>query len=166
MFILFRTIVYASLFIGLLLIYLPSRLAPGFGRPTTIGGPQIIGAIVATAGAAVALWCILSFVRFGRGTPAPFDPPRQLVIRGPYRFIRNPMYVGATLALVGAAMFYRSLGLLGYAAGFLLVTHLFVLAYEEPTLRRSFGEEYEAYCRTVGRWWPRASTLLVCHCAV
>ena len=65
------------------------------------------------------------------------------------------MYIGAGLALGGAALFYGSSALLGYAAGFLLVTHLFVVLYEEPTLRRSFGSEYEAYCRQVRRWWPR-----------
>ena len=104
---------------------------------------------------ALALWCVLTFALVGRGTPAPFDPPRRLVVRGPYRFVRNPMYIGAAIALAGAALFYRSLPLLGYLALFLLVTHLFVCVYEEPTLRRAFGAEYEAYCRRVRRWWPR-----------
>jgi len=72
-----------------------------------------------------------------------------------YRFVRNPMYIGAGLALAGAALFYGSLPLLGYTAVFFLATHLFVLWYEEPTLRRSFGPEYDAYSRQVKRWWPR-----------
>jgi len=91
----------------------------------------------------------------GRGTPAPFDPPRRLVIRGPYRFVRNPMYVGAGLALAGAALFYESLPLLAYGGVFLLACHLFVLSYEEPTLKRTFGPDYEAYCHHVNRWRPR-----------
>jgi protein-S-isoprenylcysteine O-methyltransferase Ste14 len=68
------------------------------------------------------------------------------------------MYVGAGTAVFGAAMFYESSSLLAYGAVFLLITHLFVIGYEEPTLRRMFGEEYEAYCRNVGRWWPRRKT--------
>ena len=93
------------------------------------------GAILGAAGAALALACIVTFVFVGKGTPAPFDPPRRLVMRGPYRLVRNPMYIGATLALAGAALFYRSLSLLSYAAVFLLVTHGFVVLYEEPTLQ-------------------------------
>ena len=68
------------------------------------------------------------------------------------------MYVGAGLALAGAAVVYQSLALLGFTVAFLTVCHLFVLSYEEPTLRRTFGTEYEEYCRQVGRWWPRRRT--------
>ncbi|MBI1815880.1 MAG: hypothetical protein HYR72_12950 [Deltaproteobacteria bacterium] len=68
--------------------------------------------------------------------------------------MRNPMYIGAGLALAGAALFYESLPLLGYAGLFILATHVFVMWYEEPTLRQTFGQEYEAYCRQVRRWWP------------
>jgi protein-S-isoprenylcysteine O-methyltransferase Ste14 len=67
------------------------------------------------------------------------------------------MYIGAGLALAGASLFYSSLVLLGYAAAFLLTTHLFVVLYEEPTLRRTFGTDYDAYCQQVRRWWPRMS---------
>jgi len=120
-----------------------------------MGVLQIVGVGVGTLGAAVALWCIFTFALVGRGTPAPFDPPRRLVVQGPYGIVRNPMYIGAGLALTGAALVYESLALLGYTGLFLLVTHLFVLGYEEPTLRRTFGEEYDAYCRRVARWRPR-----------
>jgi len=102
----------------------------------------------------IALWCVGAFAWIGKGTPAPFDPPRRLVIRGPYRFVRNPMYIGAATALAGAALFFRSLGLFAFVSGFLLVTHLFVLLYEEPTLRRLFGPEYADYCAHVDRWRP------------
>ena len=81
-------------------------------------------------------------------------PARKLVVRGPYRFLRNPMYVGAGLAVGGAALFFESIQLLAFVALFLLATHLFVLFYEEPTLKRTFGPEYESYCRRVHRWWP------------
>jgi protein-S-isoprenylcysteine O-methyltransferase Ste14 len=138
-------------------LYLPARVLSraGVGRPPTLGALQLIGLVVGAAGAALALWCVLTFAFLGRGTPAPFDPPRRLVVRGPYRRVRNPMYLGAAVALGAAALFYQSLALLAFAAGFLLVTHLFVIGYEEPTLRRMFGAEYEAYCRTVWRWRPK-----------
>lgn len=157
MFVLVRAITYAALFIGFLLIYVPSRLLAwsGIVRPTTIEVQQIAGMVIGAAGAAVALWCISTFATTGKGTPAPFDPPRRLVIQGPYRFVRNPMYVGAGLALAGAALFYESLPLLGYTGLFLLATHLLVVWYEEPTLRQTFGRDYEAYCGRIGRWWPR-----------
>ncbi|MBI4763892.1 MAG: isoprenylcysteine carboxylmethyltransferase family protein [Deltaproteobacteria bacterium] len=124
-------------------------------RPETIGVQQVIGIIVGAAGAAVALWCVFSFAFIGKGTPAPFDPPRRLVVQGPYRFVRNPMYLGAGFALAGAALFYGSWVLLGYIGLFFLATHLFVVGYEEPTLRRTFGPEYDAYCRRVSRWRPK-----------
>jgi protein-S-isoprenylcysteine O-methyltransferase Ste14 len=157
MFVFARAVTYAALFIGFVLIYLPARLVSwsGIVRPAAIQVPQVAGMVIGAAGAAVALWCIFTFATIGRGTPAPFDPPRRLVIRGPYRFVRNPMYIGAGLALASAALFYESLPLLGYAGLFFLATHVFVVGYEEPTLRRTFGQEYEAYCGQVGRWWPR-----------
>ena len=156
MFVLVRAVTYAALFIGLVLIYIPARLLSwsGIVRPAAIEVQQVAGMVIGAAGAAVALWCIFTFASNGRGTPAPFDPPRRLVIQGPYRFVRNPMYIGAGLALASAALFYESLPLLGYTGLVFLVTHLFVVWYEEPTLRRTFGQEYEAYYRQVRRWWP------------
>ena len=151
--------IYAILFISLVLIYLPARFLSWFGfvRQATFEVQQLIGIFIGTAGAAIAVWCIFTFATIGKGTPAPFDPPRRLVREGPYRFVRNPMYLGAGMALIGAAISYASWPLLGYAAIFFLVSHLFVLLYEEPTLRRTFGENYEAYCRHVKRWRPRFS---------
>jgi protein-S-isoprenylcysteine O-methyltransferase Ste14 len=161
MFVAFRAVTYATCFIGFLLIYLPARILSwaGIVRPATIAWPQFAGMTIGTAGTLVALWCIFTFVEKGRGTPAPFDPPRRLVIQGPYRFVRNPMYLGATLALAGAACFYKSAALLLYGIIFLLVTHFFVIGYEEPILRRTFGQDYEEYCHSVRRWWPRVSSV-------
>jgi protein-S-isoprenylcysteine O-methyltransferase Ste14 len=160
MFVLVRTLTYSAVFIGFILIYLPARVLSwsGIVRPAAIEAQQVAGMVIGAAGAAVALWCVFTFAFIGRGTPAPFDPPRRLVIRGPYRFVRNPMYIGAGLALASAALFYESLPLLAYTALFFLATQVFVLVYEEPTLRKTFGQEYEAYCRQVRRWWPRART--------
>ena len=157
MFVLVRAVTWASLFIGLVLVLLPAQILSDTGvvRPPEVGAAQIVGLAAALAGGLLALWCIAAFAVLGRGTPAPFDPPRRLVVRGPYTFLRNPMYLGAGLALLGAALFYGSLALLGYAAAFFAVTHAFVVLYEEPTLRRSFGADYDTYCREVRRWWPR-----------
>jgi len=156
-FIFARAVTYAALFIGLLLIFLPNRILSSTGiiRPSAIGAWQVAGMLLGASGAALALTCILAFVFIGRGTPAPFDPPRRLVVQGPYRLVRNPMYLGAGLALTGAALFYQSISLLGYAGLFLLITHMFVVLYEEPTLRQSFEADYQAYCRRTGRWWPK-----------
>jgi protein-S-isoprenylcysteine O-methyltransferase Ste14 len=157
LFILVRAITYATLFIGFLLVFLPARLLTwaGIVRPASIGAAQVAGVIAGASGVVLALWCILTFVVIGRGTPAPFDPPRRLVDAGPYRFVRNPMYIGAALALTGAALFYQSWALLGYCAIFALVMHLFVVLYEEPTLRATFGPPYVSYCERVRRWRPR-----------
>jgi protein-S-isoprenylcysteine O-methyltransferase Ste14 len=153
---LFRAITYSTLFIGLLLVFLPARLLEwsGIRSPQTFGAAQVLGLLVSVAGAGLAISCILTFAVKGKGTPAPFDPPRRLVLVGPYRYVRNPMYLGAGLALLGAAIYFGSLALLGYLVGFLLIAHLFVLGYEEPTLRRLFGSEYEAYRASTPRWLP------------
>jgi len=156
-FVLARAVVYASLFIGFLLIFLPARILArsGVPAPTRPGVLQLLGVPIALAGAALALSCILAFVFLGRGTPAPFDPPRRLVVRGPYRRLRNPMYAGAGAMLLGAALYYESASLFIYAVVFLVAMHLFVVGYEEPVLRDTFGREYDDYCRRAGRWWPR-----------
>ena len=157
MFVLVRAVAYAALFIGFVLVYLPARFLSwsGIAEPATTGAPQVAGMIMVTIGTAIALWCVFTFVFVGKGTPAPFDPPRKLVIRGPYRFVRNPMYIGAGMTLAGAALYYESLSVFIYTCLFFLATHLFVVLYEEPTLRRTFRDEYEAYFRQVRRWLPK-----------
>jgi protein-S-isoprenylcysteine O-methyltransferase Ste14 len=154
--VLVRALTYATLFIGLVLVFLPAQVlsVAGVPRPARFGGFQLAGMFIGFLGAAAAIGCIFTFAVLGRGTPAPFDPPRLLVVRGPYRYVRNPMYLGAGLALAGAALFYEAGALWAYTAGFLVLMHLFVVLYEEPTLRRTFGEDYEAYSRRVHRWWP------------
>jgi protein-S-isoprenylcysteine O-methyltransferase Ste14 len=156
MLVLFRAITFATLFIAFFLIYVPGNLlsSTGIVCPAEIGWEQVTGFVVGAFGAVIALWCIFTFAFVGKGTPAPFDPPHRLVTGGPYRFLRNPMYVGATIALTGASVYYESLLLLAYAGIFLLICHVFVVMYEEPTLRRTFGREYEEYCGRVRRWWP------------
>jgi protein-S-isoprenylcysteine O-methyltransferase Ste14 len=105
-------------------------------------------------GAGMLLWCILDFARFGQGTVAPVDPPKLLVIRGLYRYVRNPMYVAVTTILLGEYLLFDSAGLLFNALGFLGCTHCFVVYYEEPNLLRRFGESYVHYRQHVHRWLP------------
>jgi protein-S-isoprenylcysteine O-methyltransferase Ste14 len=157
MIVLFRALTYATLFISLLLVFVPDRILSraGITRPPAIGVMQIVGMLVVVAGAAVAIASILTFAFVGKGTPAPFDPPRRLVVAGPYRWVRNPMYIGAGLVLLGAAMFYGSIGLVLYAVAFWSAAHLFVLFYEEPVLRKKFGADYDAYIASRRRWMPR-----------
>ena len=158
--VLLRAIAYATLFIGFILVFVPARILDqaGVTAPRSVGAPQVLGILVTIVGAAIAVWCIFTFIVVGKGTPAPFDPPRRLVVRGPYRLVRNPMYLGAGLALGGAALFYQSRSLAIYAGLFMILTHSFVWLYEEPTLRRLFGDEYTRYCRRVGRWLPKLSS--------
>ena len=152
-----RALTYATLFIGLVLVFIPARLLfwSGIVQPDIVGLSQVAGMVVCGVGAVLALWCVLVFALKGRGTPAPFDPPRRLVVIGPYRFVRNPMYVGAGFSLAGAALFYESLQLIAYTGLLFLAAHLFVVFYEEPRLRRSFGEEFTVYSQAVGRWFPK-----------
>lgn len=99
--------------------------------------------------------CIWEFARRGRGTLAPVDPPKTLVVQGLYRYVRNPMYLSVTILVLGEALLIGSLTLLAYWMVWFGAANFFVIGYEEPTLRRTFGPDYERYCATVGRWLPR-----------
>ena len=101
------------------------------------------------------LWCGLDFAFAGRGTPAPIDPPKDLVARGLYRFVRNPMYISVLLVLLGESLVLQSADLLRYAGVAGVGFFLFVLLYEEPALRSKFGPSYQRYCEEVPRWIPR-----------
>jgi protein-S-isoprenylcysteine O-methyltransferase Ste14 len=103
-------------------------------------------------GLSVLLRCVWDFFAVGRGTLAPFDPPKRLVVTGLYRFTRNPMYNGVLAVLLGEAWLFRSTPLVQYAAVVFVVFNLFVLVYEEPALDSQFGESYRAYRRAVPRW--------------
>jgi protein-S-isoprenylcysteine O-methyltransferase Ste14 len=106
-------------------------------------------------GVVLYLWCVLVFSAVGRGTPGVWDPPRRVVAAGPYRWVRNPIYIAALLIVSGEAWLFLSADLLIYAAVLAAGFHLLVTCYEEPRLRARFGEEYETYLRTVRRWIPR-----------
>ena len=153
---LMKTAVFFVFVPGTVAGYIPYRL---------LRGPQIppfaeftaqlwVGATLFVLGAAALLWCGWHFAVTGLGTPAPFDPPKKLVAKGPYRWVRNPMYVSVGIVLIGESLFFQSWVLIRYLLFFWVIVHLFVLLYEEPTLRGKFGASYEEYCKRVWRWLP------------
>jgi protein-S-isoprenylcysteine O-methyltransferase Ste14 len=152
-----RSIIYASIFVAIVFVVAPAHLLTqaGISGPEQQGLLQYSALTIVTSGAIVAFWSVVSFALFGKGTPAPFDPPRTLVVRGPYRFVRNPMYIGGGLVLAGTALYFESVSAALYSGLFIAGAHVFVVFYEEPTLRRMFGTQYEEYCSSVRRWWPR-----------
>jgi protein-S-isoprenylcysteine O-methyltransferase Ste14 len=120
-----------------------------------VPGLRVIGGVLIAAGLASLVECFLRFALVGLGTPAPVAPPRELVVSGQYRFVRNPMYVAIIAILLGQSVLFGSSAVLAYAAGIWLMFHVWVLIHEEPSLSDKFGESYEHYCRNVRRWWPR-----------
>lgn len=116
---------------------------------------RVVGAALLIAGVAAAALAFVRFVVEGLGTPAPVAAPERLVVGGLYRHVRNPMYVAAMVAISGEALLLGQLSLLAYAALVGGFAYLFVRLYEEPTLRRRFGDQYETYRRAVPGWWPR-----------
>jgi protein-S-isoprenylcysteine O-methyltransferase Ste14 len=151
----------ASLLVGLAFLSLWFWLLPswlGFHVAAVQGQPwRWIAVIPSVLGFAVALRCVFDFGWTGHGTPAPVAPPSRLVVVGPYRYVRNPMYLGFAAGWIGLWLIFGHanpniiLGVCGTALG----VFLFVVLYEEPTLRRKFGEQYDLYCRNVHRWLPR-----------
>src|SRR5215217_2788647 len=147
-----RTALFTLIVPGTVLVFVPAALLVGFGSRLDLGLARWIGLAPLVVGLAVIGICFVDFVRRGRGTPAPYDPPRELVVAGLYRYVRNPQYVGVFLVVVGEALLARAGILLGYAVLLMIAYHLFVVFYEEPTLGRVFGESYARYRATVPRW--------------
>jgi protein-S-isoprenylcysteine O-methyltransferase Ste14 len=153
-----KTLIFTIVVPGTVGVYIPYRLrGPG---PHAISALGWLGIAPVAVGVAVYLWCAWDFAAFGGGTPLPLDAPKRLVARGLYRFVRNPMYVGVLLAILGQALWFGSAATLWYAMVAALFFHLFVVFYEEPTLRGKFGESYAAYCKTVPRWIPKPAAKL------
>ena len=115
---------------------------------------QVTGLLLVCAGLVPVLWAFVEFVKAG-GTPVPIAPTQRLVVSGFNRYIRNPMYFGLVLAIIGQALLFGSLPVLAYAVVAWAVPAAFVRWYEEPTLRRQFGADYNAYRQAVPAWWPR-----------
>jgi protein-S-isoprenylcysteine O-methyltransferase Ste14 len=150
-----RSLLWTVLLPGLFAGYVPWRFF-GLGQVEIdmFRATHILGLLFIVFGAALLAGCIVEFARSGRGTLSPVDPPRLLVVRGLYRYVRNPMYLSVTTIVLGEALLAESWPLALYWAIWFLVANLFVIGYEEPTLRRRFGASYEEYTRQVGRWIP------------
>ncbi len=154
-----RTLIFTVFVPGSATVGIPALLLLSGAELVAVDlGPfRFIGALPIALGASIYAWCAADFALVGGGTPAPIDAPRTLVSRGLYRVVRNPMYVGVELVLLGEVLVFESLTLAVYAICLWAVFHTFIVLVEEPGLRRSFGAAYEEYCRTVPRWVPRIS---------
>jgi protein-S-isoprenylcysteine O-methyltransferase Ste14 len=156
--VLFKTGIFtvvAPLMVGLVL---PRHVHWAFVPTDTALVPAraiLLSQVFLGAGAAMYLWCAWDFAVKGMGTPAPIDAPRKLVVKGLYRFVRNPMYLSVLCLVLSQALTFFSLPILVYFVFIVACFHLFVIVYEEPHLRNVFGERYEDYCRMVPRWLPR-----------
>jgi protein-S-isoprenylcysteine O-methyltransferase Ste14 len=154
---LFKTAVFTLLVPGSVGVLFPRwvLLDTGENYALPTGAWRWIGFFPLIAGGCFYFKCAWEFAVTGLGTPAPIDMPRRLVVKGLYRFVRNPMYVGVAWFVAGQAIMFGSMPVGIYIACVWLCSHFFVVFYEEPTLRRKFGAEYEEYCRRVPRWLPR-----------
>lgn len=151
-----RSIIWTLAFPGFFAGYLPWRY---FGLSEVDfrwrHPVHVVGAVLIASGAALLIACIWEFARRGRGTLSPVDPPKELVVQGLYRHVRNPMYLSVLTIVAGEILLTRSIELLVYWVIFFIAANLFVMGYEEPTLRRRFGDSYDRYTRGVGRWIPK-----------
>jgi protein-S-isoprenylcysteine O-methyltransferase Ste14 len=152
----FRSLAWTALLPGVVAGYVPWRF---FGldrvRLDPLDPLHVVGLTCIGLGAGLLAACIWQFARRGRGTLAPVDAPRELILQGLYRYVRNPMYLAVATIGVGEVLLVRSRGLLLYATIWFIAVNLFVVGYEEPALRRRFGPSYERYTREVGRWLPK-----------
>lgn len=151
-----RSLLFTILVPGTVVVLIPYLILSG--REVDVGPPwtpvQVMGLVLILGGSAILFRCIWEFMVRGRGTLAPVDPPRELVVQGLYRYVRNPMYLGVLILLLGEAAFFHSHALLQYTIAWFAVVNLVVVLYEEPSLRRRFGDAYERYSRSVHRWLP------------
>jgi protein-S-isoprenylcysteine O-methyltransferase Ste14 len=153
MMLLFKNLLFTIVIPGTVAVYVPLLMA-GTHQPAT-GVASAVALMLLIFGGAIYAWCVWDFAIFGRGTPAPIDAPKRLVVRGLYRYARNPMYVGVLTVILGWAVLFQAKGLAIYAFIVAGCFHLFIASYEEPHLRRQFGKEYDDYCARVGRWLPK-----------
>jgi protein-S-isoprenylcysteine O-methyltransferase Ste14 len=151
-----RSLLWTILLPGFFAGYVPWRFF-GLGRARFdwFSPACLLGLLCIGLGVVLLAACVFEFARSGQGTLSPLDPPRHLVVRGLYRYVRNPMYVSVTIIVLGEALLIRSVALAIYWAVWFAAANVFVLGYEEPALRRRFGPSYDEYSRKVGRWIPK-----------
>ena len=155
----FRWLQAVVLLPGTVLIVVPAvilhRTTGSFSVPATDSLQLIAALVIAIPGAVFSGWTMSLFIRFGDGTAAPWDPPQELVVRGPYRHVRNPMISGVLFMLLAETLAYHSIGLGIWAAVFFVGNSVYFPLVEEPGLRKRFGPDYDRYFENVGRWIPR-----------
>ena len=150
---LLKNVLFTLFVPGTVAVYIPYCITE---QQVFSSGPMLLVAVALFAvGAAIYLWCVWDFAAFGRGAPAPIDAPRHLVVRGPYRYTRNPMYVGVLTIIVGWAALFQSASVLVYAICVAACFHFFVVRCGERHLAHQFGAEYAEYCANVNRLLPR-----------
>jgi protein-S-isoprenylcysteine O-methyltransferase Ste14 len=153
MVLLLKNLLFTLIVPGTVAVYLPLRIVR---HRSLVAGPALgAGCLLLLVGASIYAWCVWDFATFGRGTPAPIDAPKKLVVRGLYRYTRNPMYTGVLTVILGWVVLFGAFELVLYALVVGTCFQLFIVLYEEPHLREEFGREYADYCAQVGRWLPR-----------
>jgi protein-S-isoprenylcysteine O-methyltransferase Ste14 len=150
----YKSLLYLIIEAGLFALYIPLVLLRSGSRIET-GVISWLAIPLWLIGSVVVLSCFWNFTFKGRGTPVPTDPPKELVMTGPYRYVRNPIYVGVLLIFLGHFLWFGYWALLIYTVFAFIGVHFFVVLYEEPTLKRKFGTAYEDYRKRVPRWIPR-----------
>ena len=150
-----ESLLYLIVEAGLFALYIPLGLLRSGPRIET-GVIALLALPLWLIGSLIILWCFWDFTFKGHGTPMPSDPPKELVVTGPYRYVRNPIYVGVVLIFLGHFLWFGYWALLLYTVLAFIGVHLFVVLYEEPTLKSKFGTAYEDYRKKVPRWIPRS----------
>jgi protein-S-isoprenylcysteine O-methyltransferase Ste14 len=157
--VLVRTAIFTAIVPYSVGLWLPDQVHRGFDRSPFRIEPELWQTILSHwflfVGAAIYLWCAWDFSVKGLGTPAPIDAPKNLVVSGLYRFVRNPMYLGVFCLIGSRALLFWSLPIVVYLLLAAACANAFILLYEEPHLRRVFGEQYLEYSKHVPRWIPR-----------
>jgi protein-S-isoprenylcysteine O-methyltransferase Ste14 len=153
----YKSLLYLICEAGLFALYVPVALLRS-GPRVEIGVISFFAIPLWLIGSLTVLWCFWAFTFKGRGTPVPIDPPKELVLTGPYRYVRNPIYMGVLAIFLGHFLWFGYWALLMYMVFAFIGVHLFVLLYEEPTLKKKFGAAYEEYLKRVPRWIPKIRT--------
>ena len=150
----YKSLLYLIIEAGLFALYIPLALLRSGPRIET-GVISFLAIPLWLIGGLTVLWCFWDFTFKGRGTPLPIDPPKELVVTGFYRYVRNPIYLGVLSIFLGHFLWFGYWALLIYTVFALIGVHFFVVLYEEPTLKRKFGAAYEEYLKRAPRWIPR-----------
>ena len=156
MWLLLRNILWIAVFPGIVTGFIPYLILGPVNFPAISEWTlqQFLATLLYICGLAVLLSCVWAFASVGKGTLAPVDETELLVVEGLHRYVRNPMYIGVAIMLLGETWFFLSRGMLMYTAGFFVLANAVVIFYEENRLRHKFGKEYQDYKNHVGRWIP------------